>query len=80
MNLHTKKRIYTTLNLHTKKGIIYYQQARDEDRTIGVTRGIIDHLYSFELNKNNFDISVYMLDFHDDLIEWFDLEDLTQLK
>lgn len=68
------------MNLHTKKGIIYYQQSRDEDRTCNVIQGIIDHLYSFELNKNIIDISVYMLDFHDDLIEWFDLEDLTQLK
>lgn len=68
------------MNLHTKRGIIYYQQDRDEDRTVGITQGIIDHLYSFELHKNKDYVVDYVEDFHDDIIEWFDLEDLTQLK
>lgn len=68
------------MNLYTKRGIIYYQQDRDEDRTVGTTQGILDHLYSFELHKNKDYIVTYVEDFYDDLIEWFDLEDLTTLK
>ena len=68
------------MNLHTKRGIIYYQQDRDENRTIGTTQGIIDHLYALELHKNKDCIGIYVEDFHDDIIEWFDLEDLTTLK
>ena len=68
------------MNLHTKRGIIYYQQSRDKDRTVGITRGILDNLYLLEYSKNNYNISTFVEDFHDDIIEWFDLEDLTQLK